>query len=423
MSTFTSKFKSLPTKDQMIDDRLKSFLQAYRKGLLPFQKMANHTYEYKYLDLVCSILEKGKPKASRPGQYTISYKEAFMALDISGLKIPALHSRFVPLRSALAETLWFISGSTDVSYLKENNVGFWDEWVIPDTAVFEPANKFIASEMLNYVRCRYPELYKDWMIHKSNLNIARPEVVDVEDWWAKAAPSKPLLPCVRLVAGSIGEGAYGYQWRKRKSLEHVPHHVVNDFLQENKNYKGECICDNDGGQGYIVSAIYDQLGEVVKQLRTNPDSRRIIIDAWDPARVKDCALPPCHPWVQFISEVNQETSERELTLKLCMRSSDFLLGGVANIAQYSMLAHMVAHVTGHKATTMIYTAGDCHIYEDQLPFIAEQLNNPVQDIWGDFTLANPKEIKEIDDFNLSNTSISGYAIQLTAGRVDYPVAV
>ena len=422
MTTFTSKFNSLPSKDQMIDKKLKIALSKYRSGNLPFQKMSKNTYEYKYLDLLCTVLDKGAPKASRPGQYTISYSDAFMQVDISGNKVPALSSRFVPLRSAFVEMLWFISGSTDVAYLKANNVNFWDEWVIPNTAVFEPSDKYVASEMLNYVRCKYPHLYKDWMNHKTSLGIARPEVTDVQDWFAKASPvGTPQIPSVRLTAGSIGDGAYGYQWRKREGIECVKKEEVESFLKKHGNYK--IIAHTPDQQMAVVSAVYDQLGEVVKALRTNPDSRRIIIDAWDPARVKDCALPPCHPWIQFISSVNKKTGKRELTLRLTMRSSDYLLGAVSNIAQYSILAHMVAHVTNHQATKIIYTAGDCHVYEDQLPFVTEQLTNQVHDLWGDFEVSTKQTPEEIDEFNTNNTGVHGYAIQMTAGRVNYPVAV
>ena len=127
------------------------------------------------------------------------------------------------------------------------------------------------------------------------------------------------IPMARMVTGSIGEGAYGYQWRRRTDTRIIDGLKEDEFADAHPEYEAG-IRSSYSDEAVAYTAGFDQLAEVIRMLRESPDSRRIILDAWDPSRVKDCALPPCHPWVQFTSHVNEDTQERELTVKLTMRS-------------------------------------------------------------------------------------------------------
>ncbi|MBE1875246.1 thymidylate synthase [Myceligenerans pegani] len=111
----------------------------------------------------------------------------------------------------------------------------------------------------------------------------------------------------------------------------------------------------------------DQIAEVVDQIRTNPDSRRHIVTAWNPADVGDMALPPCHALFQFY------VADGKLSCQLYQRSADLFLGVPFNIASYALLTHMVAAQTGLDVGDFVWTGGDCHIYDNHLEQVATQL--------------------------------------------------
>lgn len=421
MSTFTSNFKELPTRQQM-QALFGEAIQDPAAGALA----EGNTFEEQYLRSMYRCVQEGHAKASRPGQYTMMLDDVFMSIDISGMHVPQLTTRFSSLRIALVEMLWFISGSTDVRFLKANNVNIWDEWVIPETAKFTKVEEYNAGEMLNWVRCRVgADAYKAWRDYQAANNIARPSVEEVQAWWGTYT-NETIIPMTKMVSGSIGDGAYGYQWRKRTSREIVPAVKAFEWAKKNPDYKAE-IAQGDPAQDPKTSVIvyrkdYDQLADVIKALRNGADSRRIIIDAWDPAKVKDCVLPPCHPWVQFISHVNEDTKERELTVALTMRSSDAALGAPTNIAEYAILGHIVAAFTGHKATKLTFRPNDFHIYEDQLPFMREQLTRDIKrDVRATLNILEP--LTDIDNLDLSMFKFEGYDKAVTHPPVKYPVAV
>lgn len=318
MSTYVSPFKGLPKASQ-----LRSI--AYPEGIptaLPFQLPEAHTsgFEQQYLAALLRCVVQGYAKSSRPGQNTLMLDDVNFTIDISGKQIPLLSTKFVPYKSFVVENLWFISGSTDVAYLKANGVSIWDEWVIPETAKFEKADKYVAGEMLNWVRCvkdheAKTELYKEWRVYQRDNNIGRPTVEEVQAWWSTIT-TEPI-PMVSLVSGSIGKGAYGAQWRARHVMEHVTSEDWTDFFVRNPDWTAVSHVECESGG--MAEKMFDQLGDVIQALRTGADSRRIIMDAWDVGRIKDCALPPCHPWVQFTSHVDETSGKRHLTVKLTMR--------------------------------------------------------------------------------------------------------
>jgi thymidylate synthase len=248
-----------------------------------------------YLDLMRHVLEHGNRKEDRTGTGTLSLFGYQMRFDLAD-GFPLLTTKKVHLKSIVHELLWFLQGSTNIRYLKDNGVSIWNEWA--------DAN------------------------------------------------------------GELGP-VYGHQWRNWPKP--------------------------DGGH-------IDQIAQVVEMIRNNPDSRRLIVSAWNVSDVDRMKLPPCHAFFQFY------VSEGKLSCQLYQRSADIFLGVPFNIASYALLTMMVAQVCGLKAGDFVHTLGDAHLYLNHLDQTREQLSreprrlptmriNPeVQDIFGfryeDFKLEN-----------------------------------
>lgn len=143
----------------------------------------------------------------------------------------------------------------------------------------------------------------------------------------------------------------------------------------------------------------DQLSEVIQQIRTNPDSRRLIVSAWNVASIPDMALPPCHILFQFY------VADGRLSLQLYQRSADCFLGVPFNIASYALLLHMVAQVTGLRPGEFIHTLGDTHIYHNHFTQVQTQLERTPGPLP---TLTLNPEIKEITDFTFEDITLSDY---------------
>lgn len=165
--------------------------------------------------------------------------------------------------------------------------------------------------------------------------------------------------------GDLGP-VYGYQWRQWP------------------DYQG----------GHI-----DQLANVIDEIKTMPDSKAMIVTAWNPAHVKSMRLPPCHAFFQF------NVTKGKLRLQLYQRSSDVFLGLPFNIAQYSLILAMVAQVTGTEARELIVSIGDAHIYKNHFEAVETQLTREPKrrpKLW-----LNPK-IKNIDDFGIDDAKLINY---------------
>lgn len=114
--------------------------------------------------------------------------------------------------------------------------------------------------------------------------------------------------------------------------------------------------------------VIDQITDVVEQIRSNPDSRRLIVSAWNPADIPQMALAPCHALFQF------EVHDGKLSCQLYQRSADLFLGVPFNIASYALLTHMVAQQTGLEVGDFVWTGGDCHIYDNHVEQVERQLS-------------------------------------------------
>ncbi|MCH5219786.1 MAG: thymidylate synthase [Muribaculaceae bacterium] len=165
--------------------------------------------------------------------------------------------------------------------------------------------------------------------------------------------------------GNLGH-IYGYQWRSWPA------------------YDGTSI---------------DQLAEAINTIRTNPDSRRIIVSAWNVADLNNMNLPPCHAFFQFY------VADGRLSLQLYQRSADTFLGVPFNIASYALLLMMVAQVTGLKAGDFVYTLGDTHIYHNHFEQVRTQLEREPRSL--PKMILNP-DIKDINDFRYEDFTLTGY---------------
>lgn len=155
----------------------------------------------------------------------------------------------------------------------------------------------------------------------------------------------------------------------------------------------------------------DQLAEVIEEIKVDPDSRRLIVSAWNPRDIPDMALAPCHTMFQFY------VANGELSLQLYQRSADVFLGVPFNIASYSLLVHMVAQEVGLKVGHFVHTFGDAHIYSnhmDQVKLLLDRDVKQLPSIW-----LNP-EIKSVFDFKARDISLIGYDPHPT---IKAPVAV
>jgi len=248
-----------------------------------------------YLDLLDHVLKNGYRKSDRTGTGTLSVFGYQMRFDLQQ-GFPLLTTKKLHLKSILHELLWFLKGSTNTKYLKENGVTIWDEWARPD--------------------------------------------------------------------GELGP-VYGYQWRSWPKPDGT--HV-------------------------------DQISQVIESIKTNPDSRRHIVSAWNVGDLEKMALPPCHLLFQFY------VAGGKLSCQMYQRSCDIFLGVPFNIASYSLLTMMMAQVTGLKPGEFIHTLGDAHIYLNHMeqarlqltriphPLPEMVINPGITDIYTfsfpDFTLQN-----------------------------------
>lgn len=266
------------------------------------------------------------------------------------LGFPLLTTKKMAIRALTHELLWFLSGDSNLRYLVENNVHLWDEW--PFKAYLIRTGRSV------------PVVHSDeW-----NAEIAEfVERVKTDDKFAKEY-------------GSLGP-IYGYQWRSWPTPD--GRHV-------------------------------DQISEMIRQIRETPDSRRMVVSAWNVADIDEMAkagLPPCHCLFQFY------VAEGKLSCQLYQRSCDTFLGIPLNIASYSLLTMMMAHVCSLDPGEFVWTGGDVHIYNNHAEQVALQLTR------SPFPLPtmklNPK-VKNLFDFTIEDFSLQNYRCH---DAIKAPIAV
>lgn len=273
------------------------------------------TGEQQYLQLLRDVLDKGARKEDRTGTGTISTFGYQMRFDLSE-GFPLLTTKRVPFKLVASELLWFIKGDTNIRYLLKHNNNIWNEWAFKKWAESDAYN---GPDMTDFgLRSQHDALFAAQ--YEEQMNIFKARVLAEDDFAARY--------------GELGN-VYGKQWRDWKTS------------------RGESI---------------DQLQSVVSDIKSNPDSRRLIVSAWNPEDVPtNMALPPCHTMFQFY------VSQGRLSCQLYQRSGDIFLGVPFNIASYALLTHLIAHECGLEAGEFIHTLGDAHIYLNHLDQIQEQL--------------------------------------------------
>lgn len=218
-----------------------------------------------YLEMMQQVLDAGVEKGDRTGTGTRSLFGYQMRFDL-GQGFPVVTTKKLHLRSIIHELLWFLSGETNIGYLKANQVSIWDEWA------------------------------------------------DAE--------------------GNLGP-VYGAQWRRWQ-----------------------------GRDGRVI----DQMSELLEQIRSDPDSRRLIVSAWNVGELEQMALPPCHLLFQFY------VANGKLSCQLYQRSCDVFLGVPFNIASYALLTHMIAQQCDLQVGDFVWSGGDVHLYSNHLAQAREQLS-------------------------------------------------
>jgi len=264
------------------------------------------------------------------------------------LGFPLLTTKKVPFKSIAHELIWVVRGDTNLKYLADNNVHIWDEW---------PYKAYLIKNTIPVP----PTGSDEW-----NNGIKEfVEKIKTDEIFAKEY-------------GDLGP-IYGYQWRNWPTP--------------------------NGGH-------IDQLKQVIEQIKKSPDSRRMIVSAWNVADIEDMAkagLPPCHCLFQFyVTPKNEETGERaKLSCQLYQRSCDTFLGVPFNIASYSLLTMMIAQVCDMDPGEFIWTGGDVHLYSNHVEQARLQLSrrNDIRPM--PRVKINP-EIKNIEDFTIDDFELIGY---------------
>ncbi|MCA2009353.1 thymidylate synthase [Tritonibacter mobilis] len=274
-----------------------------------------------YHDALQHILDHGVETTDRTGTGTLSCFGMQQRYDLAD-GFPLVTTKKLHLRSIIHELLWFLSGDTNIKYLKDNGVSIWDEW---------------ADEN-----------------------------------------------------GDLGP-VYGYQWRKFPRLE-----LAEGTLGDEPLYRAGTV---------------DQISDLVEMIRNSPDSRRLIVTAWNPADVPDMALPPCHSLWQV------RVLGGKMHLQLYQRSADMFLGVPFNIASYALLLQMLAHVTGYEVGTFVHTMGDAHIYSNHMEQVKLQLSRSPKQLP---QIRIARNVTSLFDFKYEDFEVIGYDPDPT---IKAPVAV
>jgi len=261
-----------------------------------------------YHDLMKHVLLNGHIKEDRTGTGTVSVFGHQSRYDLSK-GFPLVTTKKLHLKSIIHELLWFLSGDTNIKYLKDNGVSIWDEWADDE--------------------------------------------------------------------GNLGP-VYGSQWRSWRGAN------------------GETI---------------DQISKVIEAIKTNPDSRRLIVSAWNVGEIENMALPPCHAFFQFY------VADGKLSCQLYQRSADIFLGVPFNIASYALLTLMVAQVTNLMPGDFIHTMGDAHLYSNHIEQTKTQLQRELLPL--PKMILNPA-VKNIFDFKFSDFTLVDYQAH---PHIKAPVAI
>ncbi|OUS75325.1 thymidylate synthase [Paenibacillus sp. MY03] len=302
--------------------------------------------ENQYLQLLRDVLNNGVRKEDRTGTGTISTFGYQMRFPLSE-GFPLLTTKRVSFKMIASELFWFMRGDTNIRYLLQNNNNIWNEWAFKR---WVESNEYSGPDMTDFgLRSQRDETFAE--AYKLEMAAFKSKILEDESFAERY--------------GELGD-VYGKQWRAWKTA------------------RGETI---------------DQLGDVIRTIKSNPDSRRLIVSAWNPEDVPTMALPPCHTMFQFY------VAEGKLSCQLYQRSGDIFLGIPFNIASYALLTHLVAHECGLEVGDFVHTLGDAHIYSNHLEQIEAQLSREPKAL--PILRINPDK-RSVFQFELSDLLLEGY---------------
>ena len=344
-----------------------------------------NTIDYRYLALCQDILDNGTKKSTRTGTDSISIFGRQIRHKMSD-GFPLLTTKKMHWKSIVTELLWFLRGDTNIKFLLDNDCHIWD-----------------GDAYKNYCK-KVPHQHPHFLTQKEFIDAIKTNPFFAKEW------------------GELGP-IYGKQWRQWQ-----------DWMK----------CDN----GTMGSLWYDQIARLVNDLQKNPDSRRLMVNAWNVGELDQMVLPPCHYGFQVYtrelsfderhllycksfegtkdnhkgsSNIEQMTDyhnsrnipTRAISLMWNQRSVDVPLGLPFNIASYGLLLHILATATNMIPDELIGNLGDCHIYENQIDGIKEQLTRepfelPVLEINSEFW---NHEYQTIDGY-INSMEVGDFQVEL-----------
>lgn len=297
-----------------------------------------------YLQLCQHILEHGFEKQDRTGTGTKSVFGYQMRFDLEK-GFPLLTTKRTYFKLIKTELLWFLKGDTNVRTLIQDKNYIWNEWAFDK---WVKSSDYQGPDMTDFGlrAAKDPEFAK---IVDEQMGIFNESILNDDAFAEKYGDLGPV---------------YGKQWRSWPAAN------------------GETI---------------DQIANVIEGIKKNPDSRRLIVTAWNPAEVDQMALPPCHSFFQFY------VAGGKLSCQLYQRSADVFLGVPFNIASYALLTHLIAKECGLEVGEFVHTLGDAHIYSNHYDQVMEQLSRETRDL-PKLQLAD----KSIFDMTADDITLEGY---------------
>lgn len=320
--------------------------------------------EQQYLDLAKTILETGTHKSDRTGTGTRSLFGAQMRFNLQE-GFPILTTKKVFFGLIKSELLWFLRGDNNIRFLLQNNNHIWDEWAFKNWVT---SSEYTGPDMTDFgLRAQNDPEFNQ--IYQEQKSLFVDKILNDDDFMEKF--------------GYIGE-VYGKLWRDWENQ---------DPMDQNETLHT------------------DQIQNLIDGIKTTPDSRRLIVSAWNAGSTPNAPLPSCHVLSQFY------VADGKLSAQLYQRSADIFLGVPFNIASYSLLIHMIAAQTGYAVGDFVHTLGDAHIYNNHVAQIETQLSRPMHPLpklW-----LNP-EVKSIFDYTMDDIKLIDYTSE---PAIKAPVAV
>lgn len=357
--------------------------------------------EEQYLRALLYILKNGQERKDRTGVGTISVFGAinmeFELTDEQGrLLVPIPSTKKVLYDKYIKELVWMLSGQSNVKFLLDNGVNIWNEWVIPGTEVFGRLLGW--SERIR--ECERMGFLDEFSAFRESLE--NPDDLDAQDAWL----TNKGVHAHQLLDGELGP-VYGAQWRAHEDTRII----TADQWSANPDAwikRGFNVAVVGRKNEIVIQRRIDQLAQIERALATNHDSRRIILSAWNVARLDEMALPPCHTLSQWY--VREGTDGNPvLDCKLYQRSGDAFLGVPFNFGFYSVMTHMLAQTFGMASGKLFHTFGDMHIYSNHVSQVRQQLDRPImEDSYPVLSLDRAELYSSITEFKLKDIHIDGY---------------